>query len=448
MEDDIECHVVALYYIYTPRPIPGDSISSHMECHRSLCTDLGLNGRVRVSSEGINGVLSGRRSALKVYEESLKKDLVRVLDFDGSTETEIDLDVKYCQLRRDIPAKDQLFSSLSVKETREVVSLYESKNVKKDNRNRGKGRRRRQKCSPSKSDGQSGNPPSLGPTSPDDLDLDRYPPATHLTPQQWNAHLSGLAMNGGSDDVVLIDARNIYESRVGHMAVPGVSTLLPNTRKFSSFPLAIDAASKQLSGKKVYMYCTGGVRCERASAYLKAVSDSDRWKGDKPKEIYQLKGGIQRYLETYGTLEGAGDENTLEATSASLDTKEPVVNANNCLYKGRNFVFDQRRTDPLVGPDGPGRCLRCGVPHDDYDNGHAPCEYLEARCCRCRVLLLVCNTCRRNVRSFGEDGAGQSNSDLLCGPGGKECVDEGNVISVEVFVGSTAEVNEEKSTST
>ena len=100
----------------------------------------------------------------------------------------------------------------------------------------------------------------------------------------------------------------------------------------------------------------------------------------------------------------------------------------------------------MIGPDCPGRCLLCNVPHDDYDNGHAPCENKEARCCRCRVLLLVCNGCRSKVRIWGEEkvealaGGDDKNMtatsaekpDLFCGPGGQECIDEGNSVSVQI----------------
>lgn len=135
-----------------------------------------------------------------------------------------------------------------------------------------------------------------------------------------------------------------------------------------------------------------------------------------------------------------------------------------CLYRGKNFVFDPRRTDPVIGRgiatadakcdaatggnDGGygcislvGRCVVCSAPHDDYDNGHAPCEEREARCRRCRVLVLVCDGCRERVRCWGEDDPPSScvgdddeggtvackKVDLFCGKGGKECIDEGNV---------------------
>ena len=84
----------------------------------------------------------------------------------------------------------------------------------------------------------------------------------------------------------------------------------------------------------------------------------------------------------------------------------------------------------------------CLNPHDDYDNGNAPCENKEARCCRCRVLVLVCHDCRSKVRIWGEDvdvdvnanAADDDNDDkclkpdLYCGGVEKQCINEGNEV--------------------
>jgi predicted sulfurtransferase len=207
-------------------------------------------------------------------------------------------------------------------------------------------------------------------------------------------------------------------------------------------------AAEALAGKKVFMYCTGGVRCERAGSYLRALSESNAgaWK-DKPapKGIYQLKGGIQKYLEAFGEVEKIDGSNDGTPPERYLE-ESPKPTA--CLYRGKNFVFDPRRTDPVVGsgiakpPSDTGsgdsndsninhrislvgKCIICSAPHDDYDNGHAPSEGREARCCRCRVLVLVCNDCRCGVKSWGE--AEEGKDELFCGEAGRVCVDEGNI---------------------
>mmetsp|Transcript_15561 Transcript_15561/g.17950 ORF Transcript_15561/g.17950 Transcript_15561/m.17950 type:complete len:203 (-) Transcript_15561:9-617(-) len=198
--------------------------------------------------------------------------------------------------------------------------------------------------------------------------------------------------------------------------------------------------SQHFSNKHVFMYCTGGVRCERASECLEGIMSEE-----PPKGIYQLSGGIQKYLEKYGkkktstTTSMQQEEEEEENHPTTTTIMEDNDNDDICLYRGKNFVFDPRRTDGVVGKttEVVGRCSVCQTLHDDYDNGHAPCQNKEARCCRCRILLLVCNDCRQNkVRCWGEDET-EHKQDLFCG--GKEgCIDQGNnnntVQEVEIII--------------
>ena len=167
-------------------------------------------------------------------------------------------------------------------------------------------------------------------------------------------------------------------------------------------------------------------------------------------------------------------------TSTIQAQRKEEQGKNTCLYRGKNFVFDPRRTDPIIGNgissssssaaaathnsssssthsakciSTVGKCIICSSPHDDYDNGHAPVLEREVRCCRCRVLVLVCNDCRERVRCWGEEKeedcehratevvvGGEdavttmtmtttnmimNRKDLFCG--GSKCIDEGNV---------------------
>ena len=453
--------MIALYYCYPPAGLPKDKLEQHKLFHQETCTNLTLGGRIRVSEEGINGVLSGTEDALREYEASLRKELLQlvvVLDDDlietttgcndnnNNDPTAEWLDIKYCHLRNDIPMEKQLFDSLQVKITREVVSLIEptpqnqGKNKGKRCRQRRKQKRKEKQMQEKLAEASVGEDESSKDTDKvaaanEALTIEDWKnntPAQHLSPEEWNEKLLELAQQeeeGSKREAVLLDTRNIYETRVGHFGVPNLETMFPNTRKFSSLPLALNTeeAVEALAGKDVFMYCTGGVRCERAGTYLRALSDSNSgaWQGkEKPKAIYQLKGGIQKYLETYG-----------EQIESKSDDED---NAKQCLYRGKNFVFDQRRTDPVIGKgiasntahdsservSSVGQCIMCRKTHDDYDNGFSPCDEKEARCCRCRVLVLVCNECRPKVRSCGEPEADNA-TDLLCG--GTSCVDEGNV---------------------
>lgn len=155
-------------------------------------------------------------------------------------------------------------------------------------------------------------------------------------------------------------------------------------RKSTDFKswLSEPETQEKLSNKTVLMYCTGGIRCERASAYLK------REMGDKVEGVYQLKGGIERYLKTF--KDGG-------------------------FWRGKNFVFDKREAVGIDNPHGDGgvlrredrkkekkkrekqaendgdkslllaRCCVCGEPWDRYVG--------KKKCLTCGVPVLMCEKC-------------------------------------------------------
>ncbi len=503
--------MIALYYWYID--IPTQSLDEQVNFHESLCNELKLKGRIRLSSEGLNGVLSGQKRDLEEYAERMRDEVEskfrRDVNCCGGNDSSIGmgsgsigsgggqkgdgpplkygqtLDVKYCHLRPTLEEEKQLFDSLSVKVTTEVVSLNETTSTNTvtdemsvENRNKDKKKKKKKKKKnkgdryeqimeahyqqqeqQQKQQVTEEKIPSLEQDAM--LDLDKFQPATHLSPKEWNDHLLSYKndnTNGDKDheSAILIDARNIYESKIGYFSSDNVPTLLTNTRKYSTITSVFNKSMEHLSGKKIYMYCTGGVRCERASVYLQALANSDAWPSglEKPKSIYQLEGGIQKYLEEFGELEKLSSLNGDQCDNANDDLEWDVKKRikTKCLFRGKNFVFDPRRYDPVVGNvDQPvGRCIICSIPFDDYDNTHAPCENKEARCCRCRVLILVCNSCRCNVRVWGEGGGGDVVGrvqhelkdgeecdgggekvvpDVYCGLQGKECINEGNDVN-------------------
>lgn len=146
--------------------------------------------------------------------------------------------------------------------------------------------------------------------------------AQHLTPQQTHA----LFLNPPKDFLVL-DGRNNYEAAVGKF----VGAITPDIRYFRQFPEYVDQNIDQFKDKTVLMYCTGGIRCERASAYLN--------KKNVAKKIYQVAGGIHRYVEKFP----------------------------NGFFRGKNYVFDQRIT-VKVNEDIIASCLNCATPNDAYFN--------------------------------------------------------------------------------
>ncbi|CAI5707779.1 hypothetical protein KXD40_008243 [Peronospora effusa] len=192
---------------------------------------------------------------------------------------------------------------------------------------------------------------------PDDAyDLTRR--GQHLTPEQFRAE----QLNADPESIALIDVRNTYEFQVGHFA----GALNPKTRRFGQFPQWVQHELPLLKQKnKVLMYCTGGIRCEKASAYLKHLGLPN---------VYQLEGGIHRYLERFP--DGGG------------------------LFQGKNFVFDQRVTMASEDQSVTGQCERCHVPHDTLSG---------IRCAYCRMHVLVCESCRADAKARGE-----TEDDVFC----------------------------------
>jgi UPF0176 protein len=134
-------------------------------------------------------------------------------------------------------------------------------------------------------------------------DIDpRVSVGTYVEPQDWNALIS-------DPDTIVIDTRNDYEVAVGSFE----GAINPQTRTFRDFPAWFWSERERLLGRgkrpKVAMFCTGGIRCEKSTAFLKR---------EGVDEVYHLKGGILRYLET--------------------------VPENESLWRGECFVFDQRVT--------------------------------------------------------------------------------------------------------
>ena len=151
---------------------------------------------------------------------------------------------------------------------------------------------------------------------------------------------------------------------------------------------------------------------------MQALIAKEHQNGIAPN-VYQLHGGIQRYLEHFHDVQTSTNNHIEESSEKPQADEDGMVVEDSsqekspCLYRGLNFVFDPRRTDPMVQINTNtstkeerscvGKCCLCGMPHDDYDNGHAPIENKEARCCKCRILLLVCDPCRQSVQCWGED---------------------------------------------
>jgi UPF0176 protein len=151
----------------------------------------------------------------------------------------------------------------------------------------------------------------------------------YVEPEDWNALIS-------DPDVALIDTRNAYEVEIG--AFEGAVD--PKTESFGEFPGWLDQMAKTIDKKRIAMYCTGGIRCEKATAYAKGLGFD---------EVYHLKGGILKYLE--------------------------VIDPQKSKWNGDCYVFDYRVTVGHGLKQGNyTACRACGNPVSQADVSHRDFE--------------------------------------------------------------------------
>ncbi len=158
-----------------------------------------------------------------------------------------------------------------------------------------------------------------------------------VDPKDWNALIS-------DSEVLLIDTRNEYEYQIGSFK----NAVSPDTTNFREFPDYVKQKLNPEKNKKVAMFCTGGIRCEKASAYMIEQGF---------EEVYQLNGGILKYLEE--------------------------VNTEESLWEGDCFVFDSRvSVDHELAEGSYKQCFACRRPISDEEMQSE--DYVEGVSCpRC-----------------------------------------------------------------
>ncbi|MFT4986814.1 MAG: UPF0176 protein [Flavobacteriales bacterium] len=154
------------------------------------------------------------------------------------------------------------------------------------------------------------------------------------------------------DDTILIDMRNHYEHEVGHFE----GAILPDVDTFREELIKVRNIVDGKNDKNIVMYCTGGIRCEKASAWLKHEGFPN---------VHQLNGGIIEYAR--------------QVDNKGLKNK----------FKGKNFVFDERLgeriSDEIISS-----CHQCGEPSDDHTN-----------CVNegCHLLFIQCSDCKKKMEN-------------------------------------------------
>jgi len=184
----------------------------------------------------------------------------------------------------------------------------------------------------------------------DGLTDDSFDPTNigiHLKAKEFNDLLE-------DPDTIVVDMRNHYESEIGHFT----TAIKPDVDTFrESLPIIEEQLSDHKQDKKLLMYCTGGIRCEKASAYFKHKGFEN---------VYQLEGGIIEY--------------TRQVKAEGLESK----------FIGKNFVFDhrlgERITDDIVS-----QCHQCGQPCDVHTNcANEGCHLLFIQCENCAAAMEGC----------------------------------------------------------
>jgi UPF0176 protein len=164
---------------------------------------------------------------------------------------------------------------------------------------------------------------------------------TYVDPSDWNELIQ-------APDVLLIDTRNDYEVRVGSFR----NAVNPRTRSFREFPRYVRDHLDPARQRKVAMYCTGGIRCEKSTALLRELGF---------EQVFHLRGGILRYLEQ--------------------------VPSQQSLWEGECFVFDERVTvDHRLQPGSYRLCHACRMPLGPADLA-SPLYEAGVRCPHCHATL-------------------------------------------------------------
>ncbi|XP_072019894.1 thiosulfate sulfurtransferase/rhodanese-like domain-containing protein 2 [Amphiura filiformis] len=298
---------ILLYYKYVDVKEPYEICAWQQE----LCRRLRLTGKIRIAREGINGTVGGSISATRLYMQSVQNHPVfQQTDFKTSKGS-----------AEDFP------NGLQVGVHSEIVPMG---------------------------------------VDPDKLTYTQA--GNHLSSEAFHSELESHLSKNTSDekDTVFVDCRNFYESRIGQF--PGA--LAPDIRKFSYWPEYIDKNVDAFRDKRVIMYCTGGIRCERGSAYLKSKGVC--------KDVLQLEGGIHRYMDKYP----------------------------NGLFKGKLFVFDDRYAI-ATNETTISTCFYCSQPWDKYQPCSSPhCHQLVLSCPQCRGQgsTACCHSCKEIAERVEVEG--------------------------------------------
>ncbi len=183
-------------------------------------------------------------------------------------------------------------------------------------------------------------------------------------------HLSAEEVNHLMEDpnTIVVDMRNHYESEVGHFE----GAICPDVETFREALPIVEEMLEDKKGRPIIMYCTGGIRCEKASAYYLHKGFG---------KVHMIDGGIIEYAR--------------QCREKGLPIK----------FRGKNFVFDERMGEQ-VGEEAIARCHQCGGPCDTHVNcANDACHILFIQCEACAEKY--CQCCSRKCSDFIQLPEGQ-----------------------------------------
>ena len=257
--------LVAAFYAFTP--LDDDQREALLNALPPLAREGGVLGSVLVANEGVNGTISGPEAGVDTLLNHLRASLELGNDHCSR------LEVKRSWAERSV------FRRFKARRKKEIVTM-----------------------------GISGVDP-------------RSNVGTYVDPEDWNALVD-------DPDTLVIDTRNHYETAIGSFA----GAIDPGTDSFRDFPQWAESELRPLvdgtAPKRIAMFCTGGIRCEKASSYLQQQGFG---------EVHHLRGGILKYLEQ--------------------------VPEEDSRWRGECFVFDQRvALNHQLEPGEHSLCHACGLP--------------------------------------------------------------------------------------
>lgn len=296
-----------------------------------------MTGKVRIASEGINATLAGTNEDIDLYLNWLIStqpfsDVGEELKRPESLELNNTSTARY-RFFKPSQGCSHVFSELSIKLVDEICPLGQTTVI---------------------------------------LDKLQKPDHGHgkLSPSDFHDILS----KRHQDDFILLDTRNYYESKIGHFE----GAIQPPIRKFSQFPDYVERNKDVMRGKTILTYCTGGIRCEKATAFMRQTLPDE--------DIFMLDGGIHNYMEWW-------------KNSSKIDKRKE----SDPIWQGKNYVFDARQSLGLDDKSIVSICQKCNQPWDKYKKcGSIGCHllvlYCDA-CCLSNDQIYCCDDCQHGQQN-------------------------------------------------